>query len=167
MQENILAFSESDIEFFSDQTPKGLKTLLLRANTCDDNKVKNALLLEAVNQFSDNMDAHIALYKFYFRTAQWYDAEVAAINALKVSAANGGFDRNYRKLTSTTTNWLSENSAARFYLFTLKALGVIRLRKGKVKAALWPLEKLKELDPFGEIGGLTFYDIALSILEEE
>ncbi|MEM0910548.1 MAG: hypothetical protein AAGJ37_06205 [Pseudomonadota bacterium] len=167
MQDNVLAFSDTDIEFFSDSTPSPLRSLLLRANGSEDNQAKTELLLQAVNRFSDNMDAHIALYKFYFRTGQWRKAEVAAIHALKVSAANGGFDRNYRKLNVKSTDWLAENSAARFYLFTLKALGVIRLRSEKVTAALWPLEKLKELDPYGEIGGLTFYDIAKSIIEED
>jgi Flp pilus assembly protein TadD len=56
---------------------------------------------------------------------------------------------------------------SRVYLFSLKALGVVRLRRGRVADAERVLTKLLELDPQDEIGGRNFLDIATSFREQE
>lgn len=135
-----------------------------RVDVCLTAHEKEALLLEAKQAWPHYLDTHIALYKFYFRMGDYQAAERGAIGALKEAAKQGGFNRNYRLLTPGTADWLGDHSIARLYLFTLKALGVIRLRRQRVFHAYQVLKKLMELDPYDEIGGSNFYAISENIL---
>jgi tetratricopeptide (TPR) repeat protein len=146
--------------FFSDHTPDSLALLLLTADKARTTEQRGELLRQAVNDWPSELDGHIALYKHYFRTAQYREAEKAVWQTLQEAARQGGFTRNYRKLTSDSADWLNDKSVSRLYLFSLKALGVIRLRRGRIRLAEQVLSKLLELDPQDEIGGSNFLDIA-------
>lgn len=146
--------------FFSDGTPAALARLLNDANATADPDRKGALLRAAVEEWPGGLDAHIALYKFYFRTAQYRQAEKAVWATLREAAQQGGFNWKYRHLTATDAEWLDDHSVSRLYLFSLKALGVIRLRRGRIGLAKRVLEKLMALDPHDEVGGGTFLGIA-------
>ena len=94
------------------------------------------------------------------------EAEAAVWEALRRAAACAGFSRNYRRLHPASADWQTRRGAERLYLFSLKALGVIRLRRGKVDNARRVLEKLLQLDPGNEIGGEAFLQIARAFEEE-
>ena len=64
-----------------------------------------------------------------FRTGRYREAEGAVWQALREAARQVGFRRNYRLLGSDSADWLNDQSVSRLYLFSLKALGVIRLRR--------------------------------------
>ncbi|PMR73796.1 tetratricopeptide repeat protein [Billgrantia endophytica] len=152
--------------FFSDTVPQALRYLLDHALCADAPETVEALLLEARRRWPQEPDAHIGLYKFYFVNGRYREAEAAVWAALRAAAAGAGFDRNYRRLHAHSADWSRRRGLERLYLFSLKALGVIRLRRGKVDAARRALEKLLELDPVDEIGGDAFLQIALSFSEE-
>lgn len=164
--ENI-ALIDGQQRFFSDNLPEALGLLLYQACGKQDPKEKEALLLQALARWPDALDAHIALYKLYFRTARYEEAERQVWRTLKTSARLGGFRWNYRMLTPDTAAWLKDQSVARLYLFSLKALGVVRLRRGRVVLAYRVLSKLLELDSNDEIGGSNFLGIAQRFLVEE
>lgn len=152
--------------FFSESTPQRLRYLLNHALCAATPDGVEALLLEARRRWPQEPDAHIALYKFYFVARRYREAEAAVWAALHEAAALGGFDRNYRRLHAASADWSRQQGGERLYLFSLKALGVIRLRRAKVEAARRVLEKLLELDPVDEIGGGAFLHIARSFDEE-
>ncbi len=79
---------------------------------------------------------------------------------MTLTSRRSGFNRNYRRLDPGGCDWLENNSDARHFLFCLKALGVIRLRRGKVAMAKKVLDKLIELDPHDEMGGGSYLTIA-------
>lgn len=152
--------------YFSANPPEALRYLLNSALTCPEPEKTEALLLQARQRWPDEADAHIALYKFYFVAARYLEAEATAWGALKKAAQLAGFTHQYRALSAFSADWLQRNGPERLYLFSMKALGVIRLRRGKVNAARKVLEKLAELDPTDEIGGGAFLDIARSFDED-
>ena len=152
--------------FFSESTPQRLRDLLNQALGAATPDGVEALLLEARRRWPQEPDAHIALYKFYFVTKRYREAEAAVWAALREASGLAGFDRNYRRLRPASADWSRRQGAERLYLFSLKALGVIRLRREKVAAARQVLEKLLELDPADEIGGGAFLHIARSFDEE-
>lgn len=152
--------------FFSERTPSGLRYLLNAALGVEHPDAVEALLLEARRRWAAEPDAHIGLYKFYFFNARYVEAEAAVWLALRTAAAGGGFDRNYRRLHAASADWHKQQGNERLFLFSLKALGVIRLRRGKVAGARRVLEKLLELDPVDEIGGGAFLHIARSFTED-
>jgi tetratricopeptide (TPR) repeat protein len=109
---------------------------------------------------------YFARYKFHFYQNHLAEAETAAREGLAAAAAQGGFPADWRSLTRESASWQTRRGATRLYLFSLKALGVIRLRRGKVDNARRVLEKLLELDPGNEIGGEAFLQIARAFEEE-
>ncbi len=153
--------------YFSANPPEALRYLLNSALASPAPEQTEALLLKARERWPDEADAHIALYKFYFVAARYPDAEATAWGALRKAAQLAGFTRNYRRLSQLSADWVQRGGPVRLYLFSMKALGVIRLRRGKVSAARRVLEKLLELDPTDEIGGGAFLQIARSFSEDE
>ncbi|MHC8286908.1 hypothetical protein ACYZUD_08770 [Pseudomonas sp. XS1P51] len=152
--------------YFSSKTPQGLRYLLDHALCAQSPLVIETSLLEARRRWPKEPDAHIGLYKFYFVASRYVEAEAAVWAALRIAATNAGFSRNYRRLGPDSADWSRRDGAERLYLFSLKALGVIRLRRAKVAGARRVLEKLLELDPFDEIGGAAFLRIAQSFDED-
>lgn len=164
--ENI-AILEGKQRYFSDNLSDELGLVLYQAANQSDPLAKERILLGAMQRWPDALDTYIALYKLYFRTARYQDAERQVWRTLTEAARQGGFRRNYRLLTADSAPWLEDKSVARLYLFSLKALGVIRLRQEKVVRAHQVLSKLLELDPADEIGGSNFLLIAERFIEEE
>lgn len=162
----VLPFTE-ERAFFSDQTPEPLRLLLNNALMSSNAGEVEPMLLEARQHWPLEPDTHIALYKFYFVNRRYAEAEIAVWRALRTAAALVGFDRNYRRLTKHSADWARHQGPERLYLFSLKALGVIRLRRGRILAARTVLEKLLELDPVDEIGGGAFLSIARSFDEDD
>jgi tetratricopeptide (TPR) repeat protein len=153
--------------FFSERTPHKLRYLLNHALCAATPDGVEALLLEARRRWPEEPDAHIGLYKFYFVRARYQDAEAAVWAALRAAAGVAGFGRNYRRLHPGSADWSRRQGGERLYLFSLKALGVIRLRRARVTQARCVLEKLLELDPVDEIGGGAFLQIARSFSEDD
>lgn len=116
-------------------------------------------------QWPECIDPGIALFKLYFRTGRYFQAECEVWQTMALLSARQGFSRNYRRLQAVNRYWLENDSDQRQFLFCMKALGVIRLRRGKIFLALKVLGKLAELDPFDEIGGSSFWQIAQSFDE--
>lgn len=154
-------------DFFSAHAPSGLKFLLHSATQSQSAPQTEKLLLEARSRWPHEPDAHVALYKFYFITVRYADAERAVWQSLREAAKSGGFTSNYRRVNSHTANWKAPDGATRWYLFNLKALGVIRLRRMHALAAQRVLNKLLELDPVDEIGGGAFLQIANAVVGDD
>lgn len=136
----------------------------------------NALLQQAVAAYSDTeraedllwqaqrmaprqLEVYIALYKFYFYKYRLEDAERVAGMALAQAAEQGGFSADWRLLSVASTDWCRDG-AERVYLYSLKALGFIRLRRGDADGGTAILEKLTELDPTDQVGGSVLMDLA-------
>lgn len=151
--------------YFSAEAPRALRELLDQALLNRDDCER--LLLRARARWPHLADAHVALYKHYFVAARYREAEVAIWQALRQAAARGGFSRNYRRLTPASGDWSQKDGAGRLYLFSLKALGVVRLRRGRVVQARRVLEALHRLDPVDEIGGGAFLQIARAFEEDD
>lgn len=150
-------------DFFSARAPQPLRYLLHAATLAENAGQTETLLLDARERWPREPDAHIALYKFYFVTARYSDAERAVWRSLREAAASAGITRNYRRLSAHSANWQTREGPTRWYLFNLKALGVVRLRSERAQAAQPVLEKLLELDPCDEIGGGAFLQIARAV----
>jgi len=162
---DVVLFS-GDRSFFSDSAPEQLRYLINAAFCAPDAASMESLLLQARRHWPQEADAHIALYKFYFVSVRYHEAEAAVWQALRAAARRAGFNRNYRRLVCNSADWSRRTGPERFFLFSMKALGVIRLRRNKVIAARSVLEKLAELDPHDEIGGGAFLQIARAFDEE-
>lgn len=166
-----------DRQYFSSDLPVALKLALdnlvlslpLQTQAPTQSFVNNELemrLQRIVADWPECIDPYIALFKYYFRVARYYEAEVTVWQAMRLEARRGGFGINYRRHQPDPDYWLANDSSQRHYLFCLKALGVIRLRRGRLAMARRVLSKLLQLDPHDEIGGGSFLRICESFETE-
>lgn len=108
------------------------------------------------------LPVYFSLYKFYFYKRMLPQAEEVALQALDIAARQGGFSPDWTRLDAASTDWHRVDAPQHFFLFTLKALAFIRLRRGQSEASHAILAKLQELDPLDTVGGSVIRDLAAS-----
>jgi len=111
----------------------------------------------------EQLEVYIALYKFYFYKYRLEDAERVARMALEKCAQLGGFSADWTVLTFSSANWMKLFGAERVYLYTLKALAFIRLRRLDFAEGQRILEKLQELDPQDLVGSSVLSAVAAGL----
>ena len=118
------------------------------------------LLYQARELDPDQLEVYIALYKFLFYRGHLDEAKLVAEEALQRAALRGGFNADWRQLSSASSDWSQGDGPARTYLYSLKALAFISLRQGKHVQARALLEKLQQLDPEDLVGGSVIRQLA-------
>ena len=148
--------------------PAGQAASLLEAalaSSTHPTEVEKLLRHHLLNE-PDYLPAYFALYKLLFRQSRLAEAEEIARNAMDRGARLGGFPPDWQHLAPDTADWSMIHSPAHFYLFTLKALSFILLRRKQLDKCREILEKIGELDPHDLVGasvvrayadGLTAY----------
>jgi tetratricopeptide (TPR) repeat protein len=134
--------------------PAGQAASLLEAalaSSTHPTEVEKLLRHHLLNE-PDYLPAYFALYKLLFRQSRLAEAEEIARNAMDRGARLGGFPPNWQHLAPNTADWSMIHSPAHFYLFTLKALSFILLRRKRLDECREVLEKIGELDPHDLIG---------------
>lgn len=111
-----------------------------------------ALLWEAHKLGPRVLPVFYALYKFYFNRKRLADAERAALIGMDAAAHEMGVSADWRTLTPASAADWTVAGATRFYLFTMKALAFINLRRDRADIANELLAKLAELDPADHVG---------------
>lgn len=134
--------------------------LSMAAASYRDAKTTEVLLLDAQALDPTCLPVYFALYKFYFYRARLAEAEHITLQALVAAARQAGFCEEWRQLTPDTANWAATGEPQHFYLFSLKALAFIRLRRGSGDEARTILAKLAELDPADTVGASVISALA-------
>ncbi|HUW36617.1 MAG TPA: hypothetical protein VMV91_04735 [Rhodocyclaceae bacterium] len=119
-----------------------------------------AILWSAQAMYPRCLPVYFALYKFYFYRGRLPDAERAVRLALYAAASQGGFAAEWSRATPATTDWSDTRGPQHFYLFSLKALAFICLRRGRRADCVAILEKLAEIDPSDSVGVTVIRDLA-------
>ena len=161
-----LLFGNEQI-FFTPTIPVEVRMLLNRATQQYGNPAEaERLLLAAMQLAPEQLETYIALYKFYFYQKRLDDAEAIALLALEKSAAQGEFDKDWTRLTPASADWGIHDGPQRVYLYTMKALGFIRLRQQDFSSAEAVLRCLEQLDPDDQVGGSVILDVAVGLMED-
>jgi hypothetical protein len=137
--------------------PAAADALLARARAAwHDVPAATVLLAEALAKAPDCLPLHYARYKFHSSHGQYALAEAAARAALTEAAGQAGLPADWRALDQAADldaiDWADVHGAAHFYLFTLKALAYLRLRRGDLAEAGALLDTLAWLDPADRVG---------------
>lgn len=111
----------------------------------------------------DQLEVYIALYKFCFYRGHLDEAEQVALAALQQAAKRGGFTPEWQQLDTASTDWTQHEGAARVYLYSLKALAFICLRKNNHDEARQLLAKLQQLDTQDLVGSSVIMDLAQAL----
>ena len=128
-----------------------------------DTASAEALLRRAQRAAPEALPVYFSLYKFYFYKGRLADAEASARLALAAAARQGGFSGDFRELSADSAEWNRHDGPQHFFLFSLKALAFIRLRRGDKLGCDRILAKLAELDRDDTVGASVIGSIAAAI----
>jgi hypothetical protein len=126
-----------------------------------DNTEAENVLWEARAEDPTCLPVYFALYKFYANSKKLDRAERAARLAIAEAARQAGISSDWQKVADGRALYASE--AGLFYLFSLKALGFIKLRRGRLQEAGAVLRHLARLDPDDMSGGSVVMGLAESV----
>lgn len=120
--------------------------------------------LRQANALDPNeLQVYIAMYKFLFYRGRLEAAEEVVRNALRHAAEQGGFSVAWELLTPASADWLDADGPERIYLYSMKALAFIQLRKGETRDGRAVLDKLAQLDPLDQVGSSVIMQLAESL----
>jgi hypothetical protein len=151
---------ESSSDLFGGDVPPQVKHLVEEARIATTPERALALLWTAQVCAPECPSLYYLLYKFHARHADFEQAELAALKGLDIAAEQAHLPDDWRTVSSDMADFMSPGPA-RFWLFTLKALAFIRLRRQDPDAARAYLNKVHELDPQGGTGA----DVIESLLK--
>jgi hypothetical protein len=145
---------------FGRSIPAEVDALLQQAaaNVHDFSRSERALLA-ARQRAPAQLEVFVGLYKLYFYRGFFGQAEQAARAALQTAAASGRFDADWRRLTRSGADRQACEGPARLYLYSLKALSFIRLRRNDSQGAGELFAALARLDPDDQVGADVLRDL--------
>ena len=161
--------SLEDRVLFSPNLPEAVNNLLQAAVLANHADIPRAeqLFKQAQQLDSTCLQTYFALYKFYFYQGRLQEAETQVLAGLEVASLQGGLPRDYRLLTLDSGRWdMYASDITFFYLYTLKALAFIKLRRQHLEEAQQILAVLRVLDPEDRSGGSVVMQLAQALSEE-
>lgn len=137
-------------ELFGGNVPPDVRRLIDTARGATHADADTALWT-AVLAFPRCLPPYYLLYKLHASRGELDEAHDVAIRALAAAAQQAAIDGDWRAVRPGDADF-STPGPARFWLFTLKALAFICVRRGEHAGALELVEKLRTLDPADRIG---------------
>lgn len=140
-------------ELFGGDAPEHIRTLIEQARSCPRER-SAALLWAAVEADPVCLPPYYLLYKLHAGRREWTEAERAARLGLAAAGSLCGLPQG-AALPSTealSAARFAINGPARFWLFTLKALAFISLRRGQTAQASELIGWIEACDPTHSVG---------------
>ena len=111
------------------------------------------LIDDARHAMPGRLELNVAMYKLLAYSGRLEAAEALIDETLFKAAEAGGFDPDPARLKADDPRWQSATGNDRLYLYSLKAMGFVRLRRENVDGAVSVLDELARLDPLDQVGG--------------
>jgi tetratricopeptide (TPR) repeat protein len=142
--------AERDAINFGD-LPEDIDSLLQQGVAAyrSDHARADILFREALATAPNELPIYFCLYKIHTYQGNLDEAQAVAERGLREAAIQAGWDTDWRQWQS---HQVQPEGAARFALYTLKALAFIHLRQNRRDRALQILDALRRLDPSGFVG---------------
>lgn len=146
---NILTGVEST-ELFGGDVPPSIAHLVEQARSASRDEAA-ALLWTAQTIAPESLSVYYLLYKLHAGLGQLEQAEKAAGKGLDAAAKTAGLNADWRQVRPGDADF-NPPSPARFWLFTLKAMAFIQLRRGQRDLSQGLIEQIARLDPDDLVG---------------
>lgn len=142
--------AESDLINFGN-VPEPVNALLQQGVVAyrTDRIRADLLFRKAQEAAPEQLPVYFCLYKIHTYLGNLDQAQAAAEAGLSEAARQAGWCADWQAWTQPAGE---PGGAARFALYTLKALAFIHLRQDRPQDALRKLDALKQLDPAGLVG---------------
>ena len=128
----------------------------------DDRDSADALFQRALDLDPSQLPTYFCLYKIHTYQRNLDDALRFATAGLTEAGRQCRLTADWRDWTAENAHW-ANLGAARFALYTLKALAFIHLRRNEAEQAHALLNKLCQLDPQDSVGGRVVADLAARV----
>jgi hypothetical protein len=154
---------------FSPDVPKVVNSLLQQAVAANRNDYRQAENLFKLAKQTDPscLQTYFALYKYYFHHHRLVEAEHEIHAGLNEAARQGGFPNNFKRLAWHASKWkLDASEIGLYYLYTLKALAFVKLRREQAIEAHSILNVLQILDPEDRCGASVIRSLAEAFEED-
>ena len=125
-----------------------------------DFSAADALFREALAAAPDQLPTYFCLYKIHTYQGNLDEARAVAEAGFLEGARQAGWPADWRRWPTSAG---APDGAARFALYTLKALAFISLRRDERPQAEEMLESLRKLDPAGEVGWPVVAELAAGV----
>ncbi|PXW24024.1 hypothetical protein [Paraburkholderia caballeronis] len=135
---------------FGGEVPPAVRRLIDSARGASRAET-GAILWTAVLTSPQSLPPYYLLYKFHASQGELDEAHEVACKALAVAARQASIDSDWREVQPGDADFATPGPA-RFWLFTLKALGFISVRRGERAVAHELVGKLRMLDPADGVG---------------
>lgn len=144
--------AEGDLIDFGD-VPTEVNALLQRgvALYYDDRCAADACFRDAQEAAPGCLPVYFCLYKIHTYQRNLEAAEAACRDGLEEAARQAGVTTDLSALVPGDTDWIND-PAARFMLYTMKALAFVRLRQNRPTEAGALLDIVFRLDPEDAVG---------------
>jgi tetratricopeptide (TPR) repeat protein len=125
-----------------------------------DFAASDALFREALAAAPEQLPTYFCLYKIHTYQGNLDEARAVAEAGLHEGARQAGWPSDWRSWPPPPA---APAGAARFALYTLKALAFISLRRDERPQAEEMLDCLRKLDPAGEVGWPVVAELAAGV----
>lgn len=144
--------ADGDLIDFGD-VPERVNALLQRgvALYYDDRCAADACFRDALAEAPECLPVYFCLYKIHTYQRNLASAEAACRYGLAEAARQAGVTADLSMLAPEDADWI-DDGAARFMLYTMKALAFVRLRQNRPTEAGALLDILFRLDPEDAVG---------------
>jgi len=149
---NLFTGQEST-ELFGGEVSPAVQRLIDQARSATADEAQ-AALWTAVGCAPEQLPVYYLLYKLHASQGQLDLALQAAQKGLAAAAQAAGLALDWAEVRPGDADF-SANGPARFWLFTLKALAFIHVRRGEREPAARALAHLRQLDPQDLLGAGT------------
>lgn len=134
--------------------------LMMAAANYADNEAAERHLRQALELAPLHPAVYIAFYRFHFYHSRIRQALPYAEKCLDFAARELGLDPDWRGVRPRDAQFDDyAASGPRFYLFSLKACGYLRMRLGELESGRLALEKVRELDPADRVGAAMLLEV--------
>ncbi|MGR9086079.1 MAG: hypothetical protein ACU841_03285 [Gammaproteobacteria bacterium] len=154
---------------FSPNLPAAVNRLLQMGvgATHEDAERAERLFKEAQQMDRSCLQTYFALYKYYFHQGRLLEAEREVIASLWEASRQSALPGDYHQLWLEPGHWdMYASESTLFYLYSLKALAFIKLRRGYDDSARKILSLLELIDPEDRSGASVILSLAAALSEE-
>jgi tetratricopeptide (TPR) repeat protein len=146
--------------YYGGDLPAEAERALHAVGLCwEDEKASEAHILRALEIAPDHLAVHYGAYKFYYYRRRLSDALPHVEAWVAEAIRRNGLPSDWRDVRSEHADFTDFDSDPRLFLFSLRAMGWLLARLGRIEEGREALEKVAALDPKDQIRARRLIDI--------
>lgn len=158
----------NDFPFKADVIPLAVQKLLNEPLDVLEDWDRAERLLEGSRKvLVDRPEPLVALYKLYAYSNRFEDSLRLIDETLAMVAGKANFDPDWTKIDVANPPWDTVDDNVRCFLYSMKAIGFVSIRQGRVDHAHQVLSKVISMDKDDIVGASVLYDVTSRLTDDD